>query len=249
MGEGPVRRADAAGVATITLDSPDNRNALSSRLVGSLSEHLAAADADGDVRAIVLAAAGPVFCSGADLTEATTVGMDEAARSVIALQRQIVAAGKPVVVRLHSAVRAGGLGLVGAADIVIAAESVTFAFTEVRLGLAPTVISLTAIPRMTSRAAALTFLTAEEFDATTAREMGLVTQVVPDADLDEALAATTARLCKGLPQGLRETKRLVNRAIIEGLDAHGAEMAELSAGLFASEEAREAMLAFLDRSR
>lgn len=249
MGADLVRRADAGGVATLTLDSPHNRNALSRRLVSSLSEHLAAADGDDDVRVVVLAADGPVFCSGADLTEASTDGMAEGARGVIALQRQIIASGKPVVARLNGPVRAGGLGLVGASDIVVAAESVTFAFTEVRLGLAPAVISLTTIPRMTSRAAALTFLTAEKFDATAAREMGLVTQVVPDADLDDALAATTARLGKGSPQGLRETKRLLNRRLLQGLDDHGTEMAELSASLFASDEAREAMLAFLDRSR
>lgn len=236
-------------VATITLDSQPNRNALSKRLVTELSDYLAVADSDPQVRVIVIAAAGPVFCSGADLSEAAEGGMERGARTLVALQRQIAAAGKPVVVRVHGPVRAGGLGIVGAADVVVASDAVSFAFTEVRLGLAPAVISLTTLPRLTERDAALMYLTGWTFDAREAQRIGLVTKVVPDDELDAAIASVLAGLRKGTPQGLRETKALVNRPLLERIDARGEEVARQSAELFASDEAREAMVAFLNRSK
>lgn len=236
-------------VATVTLDSQPNRNALSKRLVTELSDYLAVADADPQVRVIVVAAAGPVFCSGADLSEAAEGGMEHGARSLVALQRQIAAAGKPVVVRVHGPVRAGGLGIVGAADVVVASDTVSFAFTEVRLGLAPAVISLTTLPRLTERDAALMYLTGWTFDATEAQRIGLVTKVVPEDQLDATIASVLAGLRKGTPQGLRETKALVNRPLLERIDARGEEVARRSAELFASDEAREAMVAFLNRSK
>jgi enoyl-CoA hydratase/methylglutaconyl-CoA hydratase len=237
------------GVATITLDSQHNRNALSKQLVNELSAALTTAEEDTSVRAILLAAAGPVFCSGADLSEATDGGMEQGARDLIALQRQIVASGIPVVIRLHGAVRAGGLGLVGAADIVLAADTVTFAFTEARLGLAPALISLTTLPRMTSRAAARTFLTAEAFDAREAQKMGLITSAVAADQLDGEIARVLDQLRRGSAQGLRESKRLVAAPLLANLDEHGAEMARLSSRLFGSDEARAAMRAFLDRGK
>ena len=124
-------------IAVVTLDSEHNRNALSRQLVTELSQHLATADGDPEVRAVLIRSAGTVFCSGADLTEAASVGMEEGARGLVALLRQIASAEKPVVVELAGPVRAGGLGIVGAADIVLASESVTFQLTEVRLSLAP----------------------------------------------------------------------------------------------------------------
>ncbi|WP_265446619.1 enoyl-CoA hydratase family protein [Flexivirga meconopsidis] len=237
------------GVATITLDSPHNRNALSSQLVTELVAAFGQADADESVRAIVLAAAGPVFCSGADLSEASAGGMTTGARGLIDLQRMILAADTPVVVRLQGPVRAGGLGIVGAADIVISADTVTFAFTEARLGLAPAAISLTTLPRLTSRAAARTFLTAETFDAAAAEQMGLISQAVPAEQLDATVTTVTGDLLKGSPQGLRESKKLVNAPLIAGIDERGDALAELSASLFNSDEAREAMLAFLNRKK
>ncbi|HWC21831.1 MAG TPA: enoyl-CoA hydratase family protein [Flexivirga sp.] len=238
-----------AGIATITLDSQHNRNALSRQLVTELSDALAAADRDETVRAVLLTAAGPVFCSGADLSEAKLGGMEQGAHDLVSLQRQIVAAAKPVVIRLHGPVRAGGLGLVGAADIVIAADTVTFAFTEARLGLAPALISLTTLPRMTSRAAARTFLTAETFDAAAAADFGLITETVPADELDQAIAAVLEQLAQASPQGLRESKALVAAPLLANIDAHGAELAELSARLFGSDEAKAAMQAFLQRKK
>lgn len=239
----------AHGVATITLDSESNRNALSRQLVSELVGHLTAADADTDSKAILIRSAGTVFCSGADLSEAASDGMVEGAKAVVALQRQIATAAKPVVVELGGPVRAGGLGIVGAADIVIAAESVTFQLTEVRLGLAAAIISVSLIPRFTDRAASDLVLTGRTFDAAEATAAGLVTRAVPDAALASEVARVLTDLAKAYPQGLRESKAILNRDLVARIDALGADMATKSAELFASDEAREAMTAFLSRQK
>ena len=244
-----VHLATEGAVATITLDSDHNRNALSRQLVTELAAHLATAGADSSVRAVVIRSAGTVFCSGADLSEAASGGMVEGAKALIALQRQIATLAKPVVVALGGPVRAGGLGIVGAADLVIAAESVTFALTEVRLALAPAVISVSLLPRFTDRAAADLFLTGRKFDAADAVGFGLITRVVPDADLDAEVARSVGDLVKGYPQGLRETKKLLNHDLVARIDALGDQLAAQSAELFGSDEAREAMTAFLHRKK
>jgi enoyl-CoA hydratase/methylglutaconyl-CoA hydratase len=235
------------GVATITLDSPDNRNALSRQLVGELVERLERSAAESAARMVVLRSADRVFCSGADLSEAATGSMEEGARAIVDLQRRLLTHPKPVITRLAGPVRAGGLGIVAASDIVVCSEEVSFAFTESRLALAPAVISLTVLPRLTSRAAYDTFLTGRTFDATEAAAMGLVTRTVPDAHLDEAVRETCAALAKAHPQGLRETKALLARPILASLEAGAEDMVALSARLFGYDEPREAKLALLSR--
>ncbi|HRD62578.1 MAG TPA: enoyl-CoA hydratase-related protein [Nocardioides sp.] len=235
-------------VATITLDSPHNRNALSRQLVAELFERLEAAAADETVRVVVIRSSGRVFCSGADLSEASTEGMEVGARRIVALQRLIVTMSKPVVVEVGGPVRAGGIGIVAAADIAVAAEDASFALTEVKLGLAAAIISLTVLHRMNSRAAALTTLGGEVFSGTDAAAYGLVTSAVPADRLTEEVAALCASLATGAPQGLRESKRILNASLVARIDAGGEEMAALSASLFASEEAKAAMTAFLTRT-
>lgn len=237
------------GVAAITLDSPHNKNALSQQLTSELLARLEAADGDDAVRVIVIRSALDVFCSGADLSEATTVGMGVGAQRMVDVQRAIVANSKPVVTRVAGPVRAGGIGIVAASDISVAGHSATFALTEVRLGLAAATISLTVIPRLTDRAASLTFLTGDSFDGVEAAKLGLVTQSVADAELDWALDAVLKSLLKGAPQGLRESKKLLNRELLADIDARGKDLAELSAGIFGSPAAQEAMLAFLSRKK
>ncbi|MGW7685738.1 enoyl-CoA hydratase-related protein [Kribbella sp. NPDC054772] len=237
------------GVATITLDSPHNKNALSQQLTGELLEHLQSAGADDSVRVIVVRSALDVFCSGADMSEATTVGMGVGAQRMVDVQRAIVANPKPVVARVSGPVRAGGIGIVAAADISIGGESASFALTEVRLGLAAATISLTVLPRLTDRAAAYTFLSGNPFDALEAARLGLLTLTVPDDDLDASIGALLISLLKGVPQGLRETKKLLNRELLADIDARGKDLAELSASLFDSPAAQEAMLAFLSRKK
>jgi enoyl-CoA hydratase/methylglutaconyl-CoA hydratase len=244
-----VHHEVADGIATITLDSPHNRNALSRQLVTELFDALDRSEEDPSVRVVLVRSADRVFCSGADLSEAAEGGMEEGTRALVALQRRILTHRSPVVTRLAGPVRAGGLGIVAASDVVLCSDDVTFAFTEVRLALAPAVISLTVLPRLTSRGAADSFLTGRSFGAADAARMGLVTRsVAPDA-LDEEVAAVCADLVQGHPQGLRETKALLAQPVLAHLDAHAEEMAALSARLFGSDEAREAMLAFLSRKK
>ncbi len=241
----PVHYDVSDGVATLTLDSPHNRNALSRALVAGVFGGLDRAEADESVKVVLVRSADRVFCSGADLSEAAADGMVEGAKTIVELQRRIVASPKPVVVRLDGPVRAGGIGIVAAADIAVARPEATFALTEVRLGLAAAVISLTVFHRMTSRAGTRAILTGETFDAATAADWGLVTEV--SDDVDAALDRVLADLLKGHPQGLRESKRVVNAELLERIERRGEEMAELSGRLFGSDEAREAMLAFLSK--
>lgn len=243
-----VHYAVADSVATITLDSQHNKNALSRQLVTELVDRLHQAEHDETAKVVLLRAEGTVFCSGADLSEMVASPQD-APRAMIEIFRRIVDHAKPVVAKVHGAVRAGGIGIVGACDIVVADEDATFALTEVRLGLAPAVISLTLLPRMTPRAASLTFLTGSTFSGREAVDHGLVTRAVPSDELNLEVDEICAELAKGHPQGLRETKRLLASQLSAHLDAGTDEMAALSARLFGSDEAREAMRAFLSRKR
>jgi enoyl-CoA hydratase/methylglutaconyl-CoA hydratase len=244
-----VHYAVADALATITLDSPHNRNALSRQLVTELFERLERAAADAEVKVVLVRQVGKVFCSGADLSEATTVGMAEGARRIVELQRLIATMAKPVVTRIAGAVRAGGIGIVAASDIAISADDATYALTEVKLGLAAAIISLTVHARMSPRAASLTTLGGEVFTGAQAADYGLVTTAVPADELDAAVDAVCAQLATGAPQGLRESKQILNRDLVRRIDEYGDEMAALSAPLFASDEAREAMTAFLNRKK
>ena len=160
-----VHYAVQDSVATITLDSPHNRNALSRQLVTELFERLERAEADPEVRVVLLTSADRVFCSGADLSEASSGGMEEGTRRIIELQRLILTMDKPVVTQVVGAARAGGIGIVAASDIAIVSTDATFALTEVKLGLAAAIISLTVHARMNPRAASLTTLGGEVFRA------------------------------------------------------------------------------------
>jgi enoyl-CoA hydratase/carnithine racemase len=233
-------------IATITLDSPSNRNALSSALIAELSAHLARAADAQEVRAVLLNHTGSTFCAGADVREQFAEGGPSlAAAGAMQVLQQIVALPKPVVVRLDGAVRGGGLGLVGAADIVIAGPRASFAFTEVRLGVAPAMISLTTLSRLTERAAARYLLTGETFDATAAVAAGLVTVAATDVDAEVSTVIEGLRRCS--PQSLRVTKPMLTRVVQTLLDEHGDDMQRLSAELFASDEAREGVAAFLEK--
>lgn len=244
-----VHYAVQDGVATITLDSQHNRNALSRQLVAELAAALERANGDVAARVVLVRQEGRVFCSGADLAEATSGGMEEGARRIVALQRQIATLDKPVVTRVEGAVRAGGIGIVAASDIAITSDDATFALTEVKLGLAAAIISLTVHARMSPRAAAVTTLGGEVFSGADAAAYGLVTEACPAEALDERVATVCAQLATGAAQGLRESKRILNADLVRRIDDLGADMAALSARLFASDEAREAMTAFLGRKK
>jgi enoyl-CoA hydratase len=240
-----VHLAIEGGIATITLDSPHNRNALSAQLVTELTERLGAAASDATVRAVVLTHTGTTFCAGADLSEARGGSMTGTATTLLTLIRGLIDAPKPVLASIDGNVRAGGLGLIGACDIVVAGPRCTFALTEVRLGLAAAVISVALLPRIDERAAARFYLTGETFDSAEALRIGLVT--IATEEVDAAVATLTADLRKGSPQGLAESKRLITAGIRAAIENEGERMVELSARLFASAEAHEGMVAFLER--
>lgn len=247
MSDALVHRHDDDRIAVITLDSPANRNALSQRLVAELSQALAEAGADESLHGVLLRSSHPVFCAGADLKEAATVDMVDTARGLIALQRSIAALPVPVVTRLDGAVRAGGLGLVASSDVVVCRDDVTFALTEVRLGLAAAVISIPLRARLHPRAASAWFLTGRQFGADEALEHGLVTGVVDEAGMDAAVEGVLDDLRAGARQGLVEAKRLLTRDLVAAFDADGEEMARLSGFLFHSDVAQERMAAALRR--
>lgn len=231
------------GIARIALNSPRNRNALSAALMTELEEALTAAAADDGVRAVELTHTGSTFCAGADLAEAREGGMAQGTARLMGLLRQIITLPKPVVASIDGHVRAGGLGLVGACDIALAGPASTFAFSEVRLGLAPAIISLTTLPRLSPRAAARYYLTGEKFGAPAAAAMGLITEAV--ADIDAGTLAVLDALRTASPQGLAETKPLLTADLLARFEADGEALAAQSARLFGSAEAAEGMAAFL----
>lgn len=241
-----VHRADDRAIATLTLDAPGNRNALSAQLVGELSAHLAAIETDDAVRAVVLTHTGNTFCAGADLAEsAREGGPAKGTLRLVDLLRRLLESAKPVVARIDGHVRAGGIGLVGACDLVVAGPSTSFAFTESRLGLAPAIISLTVLPRITNRAASRWFLTGDRFDAAEAERIGLITTASDDPAATTGELLDTLRGCS--PQGLAESKRLTTAAALEAFDTDAERLTELSGRLFASPEAQEGIASFLEK--
>jgi methylglutaconyl-CoA hydratase len=243
-----VHYATANGVATITLDSPHNRNALSAQLRRELRDHLAAALADDAVRVLVLDHTGPVFCAGMDLKEAGTAGSStDGVNEFPEILTQLWTSPKPVVAKLAGPARAGGVGIVAAADIAVAVDDATFAFTEVRLGLVPAVISVTVLPRLLPRAAHELFLTGEKFDAHRAVAIGLLNSAVARDDLDAEVARYTGMLALGGPTALAATKDMLRRARAADLSDDFADMLELSAGFFAGAEGQEGIAAFAQK--
>ncbi|MEV0565497.1 enoyl-CoA hydratase-related protein [Dactylosporangium sp. NPDC050588] len=244
-----VRSQTAHGVATVTLDSPANRNALSTALIEELLAALAAATADDAVRVVVLTHTGPVFCSGADLKE-TAAAFGSGKPPINRLGEVLTAiweCPKPVVARLTGPARAGGLGLIAAADIAVCSLEATFAFSEVRIGVIPAVISATVLPRLSPRAAAELFLTGATFDGARAREIGLVTAAVAADQVDEAVSAFVAALVRGAPGALRGTKELLRRRKADTFRDELAAMTELSVSYFGSAEGIEGIMAFRDK--
>ncbi|KHO17546.1 enoyl-CoA hydratase family protein [Mycolicibacterium setense] len=236
-------------VARLTLDSPHNRNALSTALVEQLLQGFSDAAAEPGVRVVVLGHTGGTFCAGADLSEAAgqdpgDVAVDRA-REMTKLLRAILELPVPVIGAIDGHVRAGGMGLVGACDLVVAGPQSTFALTEARIGVAPSIISLTLLPKLSPRAAGRYFVTGEKFGAAEAAEIGLITQSADD--VEDAVAALAGEIAKGSPQGLATSKSLTTASILRGFDRDAEDLTRLSAQLFVSDEAREGMMAFLQK--
>ncbi|RCV50656.1 enoyl-CoA hydratase-related protein [Marinitenerispora sediminis] len=246
-----VRARVQRGVATLTLDSPRNRNALSARLRTELAARLADAVADDDVRAVLLTGTGPAFCAGADLKEVAAehagAPVDRSAPGMAELFSAVMDAPKPVVAKLNGPARAGGIGLVAAADIAVAPASATFAFSEVRIGVVPALISVPVALRMHDRQLARYFLTGETFDAAAAAAAGLVTVAAPDDEVDAVADGILDGLRQAAPAALARTKALLAAADHRDRAAAFAEMAEVSRAFFAGADAAEGRAAFFEK--
>jgi len=245
--EGTLLQVGASrGVARLTLDSPANRNALSRTMRAQLRTALTEVFADDAVRVVVLDHTGRVFCSGMDLSEAAGgSAADQGVNEFPELLQLLWSAPKPVLAAVRGPARAGGVGLAAACDVVVAGASATFAFSEVRIGVVPAVISAVCRPRMLPHVVHRLMLTGEVFDAGTAAAGGLVDLAVADDEVDATVAAQVAALAAGAPAALAETKRLLR----SGTDLAGQfpGLLELSAGFFASEEGQEGIAAFREK--
>jgi methylglutaconyl-CoA hydratase len=245
--EDAVRYGVSGGVATLTMDQPHNRNAMTPALLGGLADGLAAALADEAVGAIVLTHTGPAFCAGADLSGTPKPRSRRKETGLADVLEDIQDAPKPVVARIAGHCVGGGVGLAAACDISIADSAARFAFTEVRVGVAPAIISVVCLPKIRRADALELFLSGERISATRAAEVGLITRAVPAADLDAEVATVVGRLLAGGPSALAAAKRLVYT--IPGMErkAAFARTTELSQSLFASAEAAEGMAAFREK--
>ena len=235
-----VRCTIDGGVATITLDSPANRNALSQRL---LADFHAALDAAATARVIVVTHTGPTFCAGADLKE-RSVGPTDATPMALAMQR-LMEAPQPTIAALHGAARAGGIGVLAACDLVAAHPDVSFAFTEVRIGVAPAIISVPILRRAPWSRIAAAFLTGETFTARDALQMDLITHVTDDVTAQ--MRQLTDAVVAAAPNAVAVTKNLLRGAASRQLTDDFAAMRVLSESLFGSAEAAEGMRAFAER--
>jgi methylglutaconyl-CoA hydratase len=233
---------DQRGVLTITLADEERRNALSAQLVGELVEAFQAADRDPAVRVVVLTNRGKVFCAGANLSERSGEVGAKAIGSPIDLFGHVRRSPKPYVGRIAGHCVAGGIGLAASLDISVAIDQVTFGFTEVRLGLTPAMISVVCLPKMRPAEARAAFLRGNRFDATEAARLGLVNAAVP-AEVDSVVAD----LLLGGPGAIAASKQLLAEVPGMPIDDAFAWTSELSGRLFASEEGREGMTAYLEK--
>jgi methylglutaconyl-CoA hydratase len=238
------------GAGWITLNRPENRNALSSALVDELSDHLIAAEQDARVRCIVITGTDPAFCAGADLKNPP--GHAKSRHSAVPypdVLKRIMDSCKPVIAAVNGAAFAGGLGLVGAADIVVAVEDAPMSFAEVRIGVIPAIIAVVCLPKLGTHHAMKLFLTGERFTGARAVEMGLAHRAVPKAQMHAAVQEEVDAIKLGGPNAVAECKRLVRRVPQLSSEEGLREMAEWSQRMFRTPEAAEGMAAFRERRK
>ncbi len=242
-------------IATVMLDRPDVRNALSAGLIGELTRCMQEIAVQEDVRAVVLTGGGEFFCAGADIDymrQTASFSYEENledARGLAALFETIASCPKPVVARIKGAAIGGGVGLVAAADISVAEEGSVFAFSEVRLGISPATIAPFVLCKIGHSHAQSLFLTGERFAADRAREIGLIHEVAPEGTLDELVQKKAGQVIAGGPAALASIKELLRElryaASQEVTGITAARIAELRTG----EEGQEGLTAFLEKRK
>lgn len=236
----------AGRVLTVTMTDVEHRNVLSSQMLTELTAVFDDADARDDVRVVVLTNTGTTFCAGASLSEKSSGVPDDGLRPRDLFGR-FAKSPKPYVGRIAGHCVAGGMGLAAAMDISIAADDVRFGFTEVRVGVAPAIISVVCLPKLRPTDVRSAFLRGNRLTPRQAVAMGLISEAVGRHDLDAAVEATVGDLLAGGPLAIAASKDLLARIPSMTID-DGFDWAEqLSAELFTSEEGREGMAAFLDR--
>ena len=238
------------GAAWITLNTPDNRNALSPGLTLSLYDHLVQAEADDTARCIVITGIGPSFCAGADLTgRGPKVPEGREPVGYPQVLTRILENKKPVIAALNGPAIAGGLGLVCASDIGITVDTVKFSFTEVRIGVIPAVISVVCLRKLGTHHGMRLFLTGERFDADAAVNYGIVHRAVPAEGLMEAVQTEIDMINLGAPNALAESKKLVRMVPQVSIEAGFQLTQDWSARMFQSEDGREGMAAFTEKRK
>lgn len=243
-------------VATVTLDRPDVRNAFNDATIAELTLAFDELGRDEDVRAIILAASGPAFCAGADLhwmkamaAYSDSENYDDALKLATML-RTIYLCPLPVVAKIQGDCYAGGMGLVAACDIAVAAEGAQFCLSEVKLGLIPATISPYVIKAMGEQAARRYFLTAERFSAQEAQRIGFVHALAAPAELDGCVAAIIKSLVANSPHAVRQAKALVREVAGKTIDdALVADSARRIAAIRASAEGRDGVASFLEKRK
>ncbi|AJK49532.1 enoyl-CoA hydratase/isomerase family protein [Burkholderia plantarii] len=249
-----IRVTDQQRIATVTLARPEVRNAFNETTIAELTAVFGELDARDDIRAVVLAADGPAFCAGADLNwmrrmAGYTDDENRAdARRLARMLEAVYRCGKPVIARVHGDAYAGGVGLVAACDVAIAAAPARFCLSEARLGLIPATIAPYVVRALGERASRRYFTTAEVFDSARAAQLGLIHEAVPAEALDAAIAQLGETLRANGPTAVRTAKRLVAEVAGRALDdALIEQTADWIAATRAGAEAREGIAAFLDK--
>jgi methylglutaconyl-CoA hydratase len=231
-----------AGVATITLNQPESRNALTPELVSGLLGALTAANSDTDVRLVVVTNEGSTFCAGADLNGDS----GGSAVALVSVMQAVMDAPKPVIGQINGHCMGGGVGLAAAFDISVVRDDAKFAFSEARLGVAPAVISVVCLPKMGKADASELFLRANRFSGAHAAKVGLINHAVPADDLAVMTQEIVSDVLAGGPNALIACKQLLAGSP-DVLSDRFAEVAKLSRDLFNSDEGREGIAAFKER--
>lgn len=236
-------------VATITLNRPDQRNTMSVETMQAFFVALQQSATDDTARVVVITGTGNTFCSGADLKGATGTGDSRwhGPKAIAQVLTGILDHPKPVIAKVQGHVAGGGNGLVAACDLSVAVESAKFAYSEVRLGLAPAIISVVCLDRMNVSDGYELFLTGERVSAQRMLQAGLLNKVVADDALDAAVDGYVDQLRRGGPNAISATKSVLRRVRTMNRDDAFDWTAEVSADLFASDEANAGMTAFLNR--